>query len=128
MANAAGEPGRDYVMAEVVHCKSKGEEGVWRLAAETCVDRYLLRLVEQSSARVVLCLGRLARWGIGRVFPILGGTEVTSNGAMVCGPVVIGAIERRFVFLPHPNARTTHNIGQWLGPAAIEELTDALRT
>ena len=53
------KPGLDYVLTEVVHCKSWSEEGVEE-ALETCSKLYLKRTILASGARVVIFLGRYA--------------------------------------------------------------------
>ncbi len=60
-------PGKDYVLSEVVHCKSEGESGVWR-AADFCSARYLERVVSASAARVIVSLGKVASYEVRRVF------------------------------------------------------------
>ncbi len=89
--------GRDYVMTEIVHCKSRGEEGVLE-AEEFCADQYLERILESAAAHVVVALGGVAKRQIRRVFPLL-------RNSRVAGPLAISSRERWFVFLPHPNQR-----------------------
>lgn len=54
------DPAVDYVMTEVVHCKSTDEIGVAK-AASTCVDRHLDRVMTASSAPLIVVLGAKAR-------------------------------------------------------------------
>lgn len=108
------EPGVDYVISEVVHCKSRHEHGV-KTALEQCGDKYLERLLEASGAKVIACLGRLPayalrkKWGIPR--------EVRFHG-----PIQIGERERFLVFLRHPNARGPKSLASQLDAAEIERL------
>lgn len=88
------EPGSDYVNAEIIHCKSKHEFGV-REASETCIELYLRRIIAESGAKVIVCLGGFAERAVRKEFGIFGTSE----------PISIREIERLFVFLPHPNAR-----------------------
>src|ERR1019366_2723471 len=65
--NRAGEiygrpatPVDDYVMTEVVHCKSKGDVGV-KAAAGNCADRHLDHILALSPAPLLVILGKRAR-------------------------------------------------------------------
>jgi hypothetical protein len=49
-------PNHDYVMTELVHCKSKGEIGV-QSALEFCTQKYLSNIFNASSAKLVFVLG-----------------------------------------------------------------------
>lgn len=51
---------RDVCMTEIVHCKSKAESGVVQ-AAPTCADRFFHRILDLSTARLVVIVGRVAR-------------------------------------------------------------------
>jgi hypothetical protein len=62
-------PGIDYVMSEVVHCKSHKEIGV-KEALPECGKRYLKRVVTQSGARVVVGFGKFAADAVHQVFDI----------------------------------------------------------
>lgn len=53
------DPSLNYVMTEVVHCKSKKEVGVAQAAA-TCALRYLNEVMALTSAPVVVVVGRKA--------------------------------------------------------------------
>lgn len=53
-------PSRDYVVTELVHCKSSGAEGV-RQAAENCASRWLDQISELCPAPVVISLGAHVR-------------------------------------------------------------------
>lgn len=100
-------PGKDYVLSEVVHCKSEREKGVWR-AADFCSARYLERVVSMSAAPVIVSLGKVANYEVRQVF----GLDPT---AILPGPAEVGNKERLFVFLPHPNS---------FGPKAFAALLD----
>lgn len=51
------QPGVDYALTEVVHCKSKRESLAMRLGAKSCRNKYLEQIVNMSSARVIIVLG-----------------------------------------------------------------------
>ena len=51
---------RDICMTEIVHCKSKGEQGVSQ-ASGTCSARYLARILQVSGSLLVLVGGARAR-------------------------------------------------------------------
>ena len=90
-------PHRDYALSEAVHCKSsKQREGVWE-ASETCANLYLSRVVEQAGARLIVCLGKVARQEVLRVFP--GIPPAHLEGGTTHGPLEIGGGMRWFTFL-----------------------------
>lgn len=95
-------PGVDYVLAEVVHCKSKGEDGVEE-ALDTCVEQWLSRLLAVADARVVVLFGARARTAIERVYHV-----TMTLGAPLSEPLEVEGRERVLVALPHPNARVRH--------------------
>jgi hypothetical protein len=85
-------PGRDYVLTEVVHCKSKGEIGV-RRAASTSWDLHSEPVLALSPAAVVIVVGQVAReffLGIGA--PIPPKIEERKLGGRI----------RLMAYLPHP--------------------------
>ena len=53
-------PGIDFALTEVVHCKSRQEKGV-AAAVDTCAGMWLDPVFTQSTARVVVLLGKWAR-------------------------------------------------------------------
>ncbi len=111
-------PGLDHAMSEVVHCKSRREKGV-RAAMEQCVSLYLARLVEESSALVIVSLGAVASSAVKRVWDI-------PPHVNVHGPTAVGQHERYFVFLPHPNAREVRSLGKCLSEGEIRLLRQFL--
>jgi len=54
------QPGIDYALTEVVHCKSSANQGVDQ-AADKCASLYLDRVLEASGARVIVVVGEKAR-------------------------------------------------------------------
>lgn len=79
-----------------MHCKSRSEIGV-AAALDTCVSLYLAKVVAQSGASVVVCLGRNAASAVRQTFKVPGDVKTF-------GPIEIGQRGRMFTFLPHPNA------------------------
>ena len=51
------DPGKDYAITELVHCKSKHAKG-FKEALETCTIRYLDKLFELSTAKVIVSPGK----------------------------------------------------------------------
>jgi hypothetical protein len=90
------EPGIDYALTEIVHCKSKSEVGVLE-AKDRCVDLYLDRVLANSGAKVLVVLGSLAKEVIRTRLSLSGSSNLL-------GPLCIGGLERIVAFLPHPNA------------------------
>lgn len=83
------DPGVDYAMTEVVHCKSVNEIGV-AAAAQTCVDAHLESVLRVSPAAVIVAVGAFAkRW-------LCDGAEATIQRRS------LGGRERLVTWLPHP--------------------------
>jgi hypothetical protein len=93
------EPGRDYALTEVVHCKSLEKVGVDR-ALTSCVDRWLRRILDASGATVVVALGKAPRLGISRAL----GVEA-EEAQMVVG-------DRRYLFVGAPNSSDQRNFAR----------------
>lgn len=91
------QPGIDYALTEVVHCKSKRELGVSE-ALDYCADKYLKKILDMSSARVVVALGVNSKKSLVNTFDL-------KMDERLIGPVTLMGRERLVVFLPHPNAR-----------------------
>ena len=58
----------DYVMTEIVHCKSTYEEGVVS-ARKKCKDKYLERILSLSPAELIVVVGKTAALDILSFFP-----------------------------------------------------------
>ncbi len=110
--------GVDYVMSEVVHCKSVAEKGVWA-ALDECAGRYLRRVVEHAAARVIVCLGEVADYAVRREFGL-------PKSVPACGPVRVRRRDRYFTFLPHPNARKPRTFERCLPPRELRRLRELL--
>jgi hypothetical protein len=92
-------PGQDYVLSEVVHCKSEGKVGVAEAFA-TCVDRYLTRVLDEARAVLVVALGSWAAWALRQG---LGMAPDESGNDNLLGPIDHHGRARYVAFLPHPN-------------------------
>lgn len=89
-------PGRDYVLSEVVHCKSTKEHGVPE-ALWPCVNLYLEKVINISAASIIICLGDRAAEAVCRTFGI-------APEQALHGPMIVGNRQRYLVFLPHPSS------------------------
>ena len=58
----------DYVMTEIVHCKSEYEKGVIS-ARKKCKDKYLERIITISPARLIFVVGKNAALDMDAIFP-----------------------------------------------------------
>lgn len=89
------DPNADFVLTEVVHCKSTAETGVAK-ASPTCADLYLDRILELTPATVLVVVGSQAHQ---RLRDRLDLPQPPYNVRRV-----VGGRERRVVFLWHPAA------------------------
>jgi hypothetical protein len=111
-------PGIDYVLSEIVHCKSEREEGV-KKALLTCANRYMMKLLSCSSAVVLVLVGDkvLNHWnslgleGLPHVRPE-GGTALQE----------IAGRKRVVVYLPAPSGPKPKLFAHWLTKARILEI------
>jgi len=111
-------PGVDYALTELVHCKSRQEEGVQE-ALDKCTNLYLDKVIEISGARILVGLGGLAR----EVLAIRYGL---SSCKKVFGPLEIGGRKRLVTFLPHPNAWKDKTFLKVLGEEELSTLRQFL--
>jgi len=107
-------PGKDYVLSEVVHCKSQGETGVKEASFE-CASRYLRPILELAKARVIVVLGRQAKEAVKLQFGL------TQTSASIVKPTFGGCL-RYLVFLPHPNAFSPKSFSNCLTEVELREL------
>jgi hypothetical protein len=70
----------DYVMTEIVHCKSTYEEGVIS-ARKKCKDKYLERILALSPAELVFVVGKNAALDMQSIFP----DQIPKNWAEING-------------------------------------------
>ena len=113
------QDGIDYALTEVVHCKSRGEEGV-NEAIEECTRHYLRRVLDLSGAQVIVTLGKKAKNALKNEFNI--------PDDDMCGPMKIGSHQRYVVFLPHPNAHMYRSFEKCLEAEKLQELRAFLRS
>jgi hypothetical protein len=93
------EPGSGYAVTEVVHCKSSNEkQGDVRGAMPTCVTRYASAVLQRSTARAFVFVGRIAAEGAKLTL----GLECSPH---LHGPALFAGSERMVAFLPHPADR-----------------------
>ena len=90
------EPGLDYAMTEVVHCKSRKEVGV-RDALSTCTQRYMPRIIDGApKAKLLVVFGVHAARSMAEVFAL----ELDSTRRLA--RMTQGGLERTVVYLDHP--------------------------
>jgi hypothetical protein len=111
-------PGVDYTISEIVHCKSIREDGVLP-ALKTCASRYLPRLLQFSSASVVVIVGgkALGYWNSLELpsvphVPERDGTPL----AMAFGR------ERVFLYLPHPAGPKKKRFVDWVRKERLQDV------
>ena len=113
------EPGIDYALSEVVHCKSKQEIGV-KSAVMQCSELYLNKVFSVSNAIIVIVLGDIANDAIKSIYNLSGDNQ------QVLKPVQLGQRERYIVFLPHPNARKSRTFKSVLPQSEFRQLQKLL--
>jgi uracil DNA glycosylase superfamily protein len=114
------EPGRDFALTEVVHCKSRAEHGVAEALA-TCAETWLHPTIRVAVAPVVVLFGARAREAFSDTFAIPAHAPVT-------GPLSIEGTERIVVQLPHPNARSQRRNCYPLTSSQLDQVRQYLRT
>jgi hypothetical protein len=87
-------PGIDYALTEIVHCKSKKEQGVTQALTE-CAGRYLRRILRLTEAAVIVSVGKRVREHLTLEF----GIDATRG---LAGPLTIEGRDRLVVVLGHP--------------------------
>lgn len=114
------QPGSDYALTEVVHCKSRKEAGVLEALPE-CASRYLRRVVALSQARVIVVFGKTIRATVKHEFGV-------PESEQVFGPMLIEGCLRYLAFLPHPNARGYRSFEKCIGLEKLVEIRRFLRS
>ena len=86
--------GVDCAMTEVVHCKSKDEDGVEKCLSH-CSNKWMDEILSFSEARVLILLGNQASsWFESTVAPL--------EELGVQGTFRLGGKERLVIHIPHP--------------------------
>lgn len=118
------EPGVDYALAEVVHCKSLKARGV-REAAETCAHLYLKRVIAMSVARLIVVLGRKIPQVVKKELDI---AADMSEPWGLWGPAEIVGRRRYIAFLGHPGSGDPKTFKRCVAdPEKLQELRSFLR-
>ena len=114
--------GITYALSEVVHCASVSENKALADAVNECSALYLSRVVAESGAKVVVCLGRVAERTVRQIFTL-------PDEVKVHGPVDVGGLRRWFGFLPHPSAwpPLRCSFEGNLSPEELKQLRDCLK-
>ena len=108
--------GVDYTLTEVVHCKSRGREGV-KSASKTCSEKWLERIISLSSAKVLLVLGAEAGEMIGE-FLDLDESYISHRYLDYAGAY------RWILFVPAPGSSKPRKIDEILSEDELLELRD----
>jgi len=88
--------GVDFAITEVVHCKSRKEEGVKKATSVECSNLYLDKILNLSNAKVIIIIGSVARNQIGKALALADGVHYHIKN--------INSIKRSIVCLPHPSS------------------------
>ncbi len=97
------EPGRDYAITEVVHCKSASRAGLDSKrgkpgALELCPSRYLRRVLEASGAKLIVVVGVDALRFTRREAGLPEDFGLLAKGCQpLLGPLRLGGGERHFL-------------------------------
>lgn len=122
-------PGKDYALSEIVHCKSRSEQGV-REALSHCAERYLGGLLQCSGAVVIVLVGRkvLGFWNelhalhSGISLPTL--PRVPDWGGTSLQP--LEGMNRFFVYVGHPSGPEKKKVFDWVSGEKLQEIRSRL--
>ena len=106
--------GRDIAMTMAVHCKS-GESSVAKSAMRLCPQKWLPRVIKHSPARLVVALGNDARDACADLW-------VLDKNQRVQFGVTINERERAVIYLPHPAARVSKRVGDYIDAEQLRQL------
>lgn len=95
-------PGVDYVLTEIVHCKSRNMIGVDE-AIDECGSRYLQRILSVAEANVLVTVGVK----VGRLLKLALNLDSDLN---IAGPILIGGKKRIVLFFPAPGSSKPRKI------------------
>jgi hypothetical protein len=107
-------PGYDFSITTAVRCRTKNLSDIKGAALE-CVKRYLGKVINLSSAVVIVGLGELASNSIRSIFDI-------KDGSNMHGPVTINKKERYFAFLHHQNTKGSRSFGETFTLSEMNQL------
>ena len=110
----------DIALSEVVHCKSKGNEGV-EAALETCTRRFLSALLRESAAKVIVWYGRARSAYRSQLAP-----DRPVPDTELVGPLQVEGRERYLLFLPAPGCARPRRPRKVLDPAQLKAVRDWL--
>ena len=113
------KPEADYVLTEMVHCKSNNEAGVHR-ALEECSNKWMPAIVDLSEASIIVIIGTLAQRAASDLWKVDSGVPVLFN-------VSIGGRNRAVVNLPHPSNFGESRIENCVEETDLERLRIILR-
>jgi uracil-DNA glycosylase len=114
-------PGRHCAITEIVHCKSNGERGVEE-AKDECVKRYLNRIFNLASAKIIVLLGKHATEIMSKEYKLNIVVATEKKAALNHSTIThIGNIERLVVAIPAPNNRGTRGL-TWLKQSEKDNL------
>lgn len=117
-------PGVDYVLSEVVHCKSISEAGV-REALHTCAKRYLGQILELFPATVIVLVGKKALEVWNNVSSVPLAADQKMEGTAL---TELNGKKRAIIYMPHPAAftREPKRFSDRMTPLRLAELQDIL--
>ncbi len=112
--------GEDYVITDIVHCKSLKGKGVNDAIIKKCSKLYLKRILSLAAANLIIVLGEKAR----EVF-----TETFTrgkNGLYKLIPFEINGVDKFVIFMHHTNYYGTRRPDKFLSENEFESLKTAI--
>jgi hypothetical protein len=113
------KPGLDYALTEVVHCKSRNNDGV-ALAVDECANLYLDRVLSVSAAKIIVTLGSVAARVMAEKYRMV-------SDSRLHGPINLGGRDRFVVFLAQPGSNRPRKFASCLSTDDLALLRAALR-
>ena len=113
------KPGLDYALTEIVHCKSRNNEGV-ASAVDECANLYLDRVLSSSAAKVIVTLGAIAA-------RIMAEKYLIASGSPVHGPINVGGRDRFVVFLAQPGSNQARKFATSVSTDELAKLRAAMK-
>lgn len=110
-------PGIDYAITEVVHCKSRARIGVNESLAE-CSSSFIKKIVKLSEAKVIIWVGKEAKQTAISLFKT---GEETFHGPS------LKTQNRYFIFTPAPNSNRPRKLEKILTKPQLEQIRKELR-